>query len=458
MAYVIPLTPAGRAFYEQRDQDLERAVIYLIERIGVEQWRARAAAVHERYRAKLEARTTPDEGISVRDREDEMGWYLYLAETLIADPPAVDSDQANRVVPYLSALGRKLEAIQAIEGVEPVLARLTRELKNHDPDQVLFELLVGATYVQDGWTVRALETGSMKTPDFEIRKGLRRFEVECKRMARRSDYADRERDAWLQLWKPAAQWLVREKRSLIFTIRFYTELHTLPRDFLVRLVTSNAQEFDAGRGCTQEGIMTIGVERVDYERIHRELADSYVKRTSARERFVVTGRYERDYGLTYAIGGQCVVVGSADVAGKKYWDSIDYVNGAFWHCDAPAAIDAKARHILKRLSDATAQFTGRASGIVHLGIEADEDTVEVARALKIETSLPGFNPRGQPLEWLFLHYFRGESIPDGSWAIDETLDWRGAEGEFFRPLKSDFLVLPPTVSGREGRLFEPPRS
>ena len=114
MPYSIQLTDAGRAYYDNRDRDLERGVVHLIERIGAENWQRRRQAVHDRYMAKLNARNTPVEGVSVRDREDESAWYLFLGETLIADPPAVDSDQAHRVWPYLSAFGRKLDAILAV--------------------------------------------------------------------------------------------------------------------------------------------------------------------------------------------------------------------------------------------------------------------------------------------------------------------------------------------------------
>lgn len=82
MAYVIPLTDVGRARYENRDRDLERAVIFLVERIGEAEWQVRKEAVHTRYLEKLNVPHTHDEGISVRDREDEIGWYLFLAETL----------------------------------------------------------------------------------------------------------------------------------------------------------------------------------------------------------------------------------------------------------------------------------------------------------------------------------------------------------------------------------------
>jgi hypothetical protein len=309
--YAIPLTAVGKAMYAQRDTDLERGLCFLIERIGTVEWARRRRATHDRYMKKLKATTTPDEGISVRDREDEIGWYLFLGETLIANPVAVDADQANRVAPYLSVFGRKLDAILSIGGVDALLDRLVRPVKDQDPDQVLFEIFVGAAYVLDGWSVEALPTQSSKTPDFEVKRGTRRFEVECKRLARRAGYSERERDSWLRLWKPVSQWLITEKRSLILSMTFHVEIHSLPVDYLLQKIKAITTELDSGRQHVEIGVISIHAVAVNYERIKQDLREAYVKVGSPRERFVVSGRYERDMGFTCAIGGRPVTIGPA---------------------------------------------------------------------------------------------------------------------------------------------------
>jgi hypothetical protein len=88
MTYQISLSEAGRHFYPKRNQHLERAVLFLIEAIGEEQWKSRKRAILDRQRSRLGGgRPIPAEGVSVRDREDEIGWYIHQCEQAIADPP-----------------------------------------------------------------------------------------------------------------------------------------------------------------------------------------------------------------------------------------------------------------------------------------------------------------------------------------------------------------------------------
>lgn len=444
MAYSIQLTDAGRAFYENRDRHLERGVVHLIERIGGENWHRRRQAIHDRYMAKLTSPTTRVEGASVRDREDEIAWYLFLGETLIADPPAVDSDQAHRVWPYLSAFGRKLDAMLAIGNVDERISRLVREVRDQDPDQGLFELFVGASYVEDGWSVEALPEAATKTPDFEIERGLVRFEVECKRLARRGEYTELERDAWLRQWEPAARWLVGNKLSFFFTILIHAELSILPSGYIFEALRGQYEGPGKGFRPLDSEALTIWCAPTDYARIAKTLSASHTKCSSSAERALITGRYEPDFGLTSITGGNRVTIGPPTAAGNVYWDTITYASGAYWRGDSPAAIEAKARDIVKRLSEATAQFSGRRGGIVHLGIEAAEgDDVELVRTGKIIASVSRFDPRGKPLEWVFVHYFKGASLPNGTWTLDETCQWHGRAPGFFRPLRADYIVCPP---------------
>lgn len=443
----------GQAIYDRRDLDVERAVVFLVERMGIEHWQRRRSALATRFGARLkpDPRTTPDEGVSVRDIDDEIAWYLYLAEISIADPPALETDQGNRVMPYFSAIGRKLDAIRAINGVEERLDRMLRAVKKQDPDQAIFELLVGSTYVEEGWGVTMLpENSSVKSPDFLVKKGLRKLEVECKRLTRRAEYTTLERDAWLRQWKPTSQWIQERGLQLIFTVEFFVEIAPLPAGHILKLINKNLSSILSGTGYSDE-TCSISATRADIARIKAHLDKNYVKCSSSFERSLLTGRYEPDYGLTYAVGGHTGTMGAKDVPGNVYWMSIDYVSGAYWRCRAPAALDAKARDIRKRLSEATAQLSGQHEGVAHLGIETSEgDDVEGIRSEKIISTIANFDPRGKPLEWIYLHFLRGEGPPDGSWAIDETCHWRGRSPEVYKPMRSAFIVSPEGTVGRPG--------
>jgi hypothetical protein len=122
-----------------------------------------------------------------------------------------------------------------------------------------------------------------------------------------------------------------------------------------------------------------------------------------------------------------------------------------WETLAPAAVEGKARDVLRKVAEANDQLPVDKSGIVHIGFEALEgDLVERARYDKILTSLGRFDPRGKPLRYVYCHYFVPESPPSEAWAFDETVHWQRITGTDPRPLQSPFLVLPKDIQGRTG--------
>ena len=454
--YTIELSETGARAYPDRDLHLERMVLHLVNVMGADVWRARKAAIVERLQSKLELMSSPREGVSIRDREDEIGWYLYQCEQTIADPTSVDSDQASRVLPYFSALGRKLDALLTVHGIDARIESLLRKEKLRDPDQGLFELLVGGTYAEEGWTVTALpEKSGSKTPDFEVRRGGQVLVVECKRFARRSDYSERERDAWLRLWGPARDWLIEQGIDKLWTIVLHEEIHLYPADFLLNAVQSYVTSGSLEPSVRDDERCRITIKEVDHAAIDDVLKDHWVKMGSSREREVITGSHRPDYGLTYSIGGNPEALGDGTTRRSWYWDSIRFVSAAYWRCDAPAAIDSKARDVLKRLAEATEQLSERVPGIVHIGVEtADGDDVELVRSEKILRTVENFDPRGKNLTRVFLHFFRGESPPDQAWAVDETVQQFGVSGS---PLRSGMLLGDDSVPTYRRAHWEAPR-
>ncbi|GJE19507.1 hypothetical protein AIGOOFII_4256 [Methylobacterium marchantiae] len=121
-----------------------------------------------------------------------------------------------------------------------------------------------------------------------------------------------------------------------------------------------------------------------------------------------------------------------------------------------AAIDAKARDVLKRLADATDQLPTDVPGIVHIGFEAvDGDDVERIRYGKILAGTGKFDPEGKPLEDVYCHYLVPGSPPMEAWAFDETVQWQCISGSSPRPLLPGFLVLPHEAGSRWGTHWEP---
>ena len=103
------------------------------------------------------------------------------------------------------------------------------------PDGGLFELLIALVWKRNGYsTVEFIpETSHRKTPDFLARSDRDEWYVECKRLQKRSEYSEREREKWLAMWSPFAQHLARNGHSLVFDVTFHVELETLPDDYLM---------------------------------------------------------------------------------------------------------------------------------------------------------------------------------------------------------------------------------
>lgn len=452
------MTEIGHAHSEQMDRYVERAVCFLVDRMGVEIWKDRRQSAVDRLNRKLlqSGGAIPLEGISLRDRQDEIAWYIFLAEQSIADPTALETDQASRVLPYFNALGRKLDALLQIHNIDDRLRRLLARTRDQDPDQGIFELLVGARYAEEGWNVEAVPECASKTPDFIVRKGDVEFDVECKRFSRRPEYSEGERNAWLRQWDPVCRWLVDSRLPLLMTIIIHVEVTSLPRNHLVGVVQKNIHQLLRGQVIEDSHGVTIRATPIDQDYIQSALKADFVKCSSSRERQVITGKHAPDMGLTYAIRGSRVSIGECPSPANMYWDKINFAVAALWCCDAEASINSKARSIVKRLSEANGQLSGNRPGIVHLGIEALEgDQVERLRFNRTLVMLHEFDPRSKPLKWVIIHYLKGEAPPDGLWAIDETHYWqRMGEGEEPRPLSNLFVVLPPSADSRPGVHWE----
>lgn len=122
-----------------------------------------------------------------------------------------------------------------------------------------------------------------------------------------------------------------------------------------------------------------------------------------------------------------------------------------WESHSPAAIDGKARDVLKRLADGVRQLPDDRPGVIHIGFEAvDGDDVERLRYDKVVRTITNFDPQGKGLEHVYVHWFAPESSPNRSEAFDETCHWAGRRPEHLRPLRDDMLVLAPDGPTREG--------
>ena len=132
-------------------------------------------------------------------------------------------------------------------------------------------------------------------------------------------------------------------------------------------------------------------------------------------------------------------------------DELAFAAGAFWSCDAPSAIERKARDIRRHLSEAVRQLPDSGKCAIHVGLETLEGaTVEMVRLSRILETVAAIDTAGRDLRWIYCHQFQSYAPPDEAWVIDETVHPFGRKDSGPDPLKWNSLVVPQEGDNQDG--------
>lgn len=427
--------------------DLRRCVDWLKSYLQPGEWESRRNAAFTRLYASAYGFPAEDERGRFFDESDKFGWYLFLAEAFFDHPWNYEPMYGSRVVPLFAALGRDLELLNSVAGLDERVKRLVGP-ERRQPNGGVFELLVAAAYRRAGGEVafRPERPGIAKTHDMDVTIGGRELAVECKRLET-SDYGERERMRMRELWEPAAYIANAAERSTFGNVSFLIPVFGVPNRYLhdkVRRWLDSGSPAHVWADEVARGTMG----EPDLTPLQHVLEGNEVLSASTRLQELLTGQYVRHARILQAVR-------TRQGMSPRYIKACDLAILLQWQSLAPASIDAKARDVLKKLAEANSQLPDDKPGIVHIGFEAVEgDEVERARYAKILASTGNFDPKGKPLEYVYIHYFVPESPPDEAWAFDETVHWQKIGGTDPRPLRSAFLVMPGGVQGRDGPHWE----
>lgn len=432
------------------DTDLRRASDWLASFMTPDEWRRRRFAALDRFVNAATGHLVEDKSGTGQffASEDQFAWYLFLAQANLDHPTVYDFMYGSRVLPVLRAIGRNLDMLLAVDGINERVKRLVGP-ERRQPNGALFELLVAAAYRREGAEVRFLpeNPGVRKTHDLDVLLNNKLWAVECKRMEL-GEYTERERETARKLWLPIARELQVRGHSVLAKVQFGAELDSIPSEYLahhaVRWLGSGAPTPYAW----SDGYASGSISRLNFTQLQSVLETDDVAINSSRMHALLTGQYKRNAKII-----QLLHVELADnplyVAGCNQAVVLD------WESHSPAAIDGKARDVLKRLADGVKQLPGGRPGVVHISLEAvDGMEVESARYKKVLRSITGFDPKGKQLEYVYVNWFAPESTPEMGEAFDETCHWSGSRPGHLRPLKNSMLVLPSDAETREGVHWE----
>ena len=411
--------------------------------IPEKEWRTRRHSVAHRLYDMAINGAGPDMVGRLFDIKDAFAWQLFLAEASIDHVWNYEPTFGSRVVPIFMAIGRNIDVLRKVEGIDDRIRRMVGAGKAQ-PNGPLFELLVAAAYARAGAKVRFVPEvpGGPRTHDLDAEINGRIYAIECKRMET-SEYGEKERTLARKLWHDSAKLLVDLERSALASVEFSSPLDAVAEDYvtLKTLAWINSGqpvlewEDEHGRG---------KIGDLDLAPAREVLRDNLVLANGTRLQELLTGRYIRHQSVVS-------IYRMKPSDNPRYIEDCDFAALFEWTPKSDASISGRARDVLRKVADGTGQLPKDRPGIVHVGFEAVEGNyVEELRLARIEESLKNFDPKGVPLEYAYVHFLAPESPPDEAWAFDETRTLRPIRATSSPPLTEGFLVLTPNASTRDG--------
>lgn len=430
-------------YNKYNDADVISAWEWFISFLSKENWAKRKNTIESKI--ALRFRSTPPfsepltEGTLMVEKQDQIGWYLYLLDMLINEPHKYEFFQGARVVPIFKRFGINLTLLKSIVGIDKKIKTLLHK-RTSEADALLFEMLTALAWARQGYEVNFLDEGkSEKTPDLLAKKGDEVWNIECKRQSKTADYTYRE-TAKRQIMINHISRLLLEK-NIILNITFHTELEPLPDLFLKDLLYEKLQNPVAGLIVSNAQIDVV-VDFVDIRNVRMHLSTKFVKYMSPMLNELIGKSKIDNKGFTSGMHAAFYRVGEGEV-NNLFVADINHAYAVYWSCDAEEALTAKARDIKNQVFAAIKQLNNEMKAVVHIGLETfDGPAVERRRFEKIEKTIKSIDPRLSSLRWIFCHFFQSYSTPEEDWFFDETVSTMSAYDGVQPPVGNIYLVVP----------------
>jgi hypothetical protein len=396
------------------DREIKSSFDWFVQLLGEEEWKKRkqrAMSFYDEIRREPSYSTIQKSFIPTSDIS---GWYLYLVFCYLYDTSRYDLPQGGRVVPLFKRIGRDINGIKKIKGIEERLRRAL-SVASQEIDSCLFEILVANVYMRNGWNDIAFlpEKPPHKTADILAKKKGSELYIECKRKSKISDYSVEEKRRWLALFKPVSSFLKEKRKSIILDITFHEELCKLPSDYLEKVLLPKISLSIPGVLIDNE-ICTIRAREVYLQRLKEHLEKYSVRLDGPLLPHLLFGYGEFYKGITYGIYTKPHPIQ------PNYIDEVEWGYAAIWHCDSEKAIFKKARSIKDQFSSAIDQLPKGLPSSVHFGIEVyDGELVEALRFKRIISDLYNFDAKGKDAQYLYFHMLAFTVPPDANWDVHE---------------------------------------
>ena len=412
-------------YSEEWIRSAKRALAWFISYMGEEEWSRRKREVVKYFNdlhkneltgsfASAASRGQLDEHRPYAIYDDWIAWYMYLVDSLVDRPGCDEPMQSSRVYPVFAAIGRRLELAKGIDGISARVNELVDNRRNQ-ADSTLFELLVAICYRRNGWEVSFIpESPPEKRPDFHARRGDQQYYIECKRLAKATEYSEREREAWLARWRPLCSYLQKNCPSAFVDVTFKVPVDQVHELSVVALVDRLVKDGHFGSDSYLEtDSLLVSASPIDMERVGAHFSKFHVRHPSPQFLALLAGGYESSGSYTTAFVPTEVSAYGPDDHEHTLNIFIGGISSAYcakWECVAEESIEKKAKDVRTHLSRATSQMIDDEPGIIHIGYETlHGPAVEFRRHEKIMQTIAAFDFGAKQVEMVFCHALQPES-------------------------------------------------
>ncbi|WP_226020516.1 hypothetical protein [Serratia symbiotica] len=417
------------------------ALEWFLSYVKNDDWNARKGNVVKYFKEKEEnlfksqrvaGKCAEDQKYRVAFTEDLVAWYLYLVECIHQRPLVNDLVQSVRVFPFFATIGRHIEFAKKIEGIDAKLSEFLNS-KINQPDSTLFELVVAIMYARNGYHVEFIpETALNKTPDLRVTKGKEIFFVECKRLAKITEYSESERQEWGKRWSKLIPILTKYKNSIFIDVVFKVELKDTDDYVLVKAFDRMKSKISKGKILVLENDeIVLRINNIDIDKVNSHFDSYYVKWNSGQMISLLAGGFNSSENYThlctpknlFRIGG-----GENNDILNIFCTGINFSICVRWECLAENSIDKKAKDIKTHLSKAVRQVPDNEPTVVHISYETlHGPIVEFERAKKIAESIDQFDCGNKDVRAIYCHAIQ-PSVSGDNWEIAETTISFGKNG------------------------------
>ena len=396
---------------------------YLLEFVDKEYWISTKESIKDQIERKFYPNETSPtllwQDSKILYKDDLLSWYLFLIDAYLTHPQDYDFAQGSRVIPVFKTLGKNIDLLKTIIGIDQKINQLVIQNKK-DPDGLIFEILIALLYKRNGWTEVELlpENSNSKSPDIHACNLGSEFYIECKRMSKSSDYSIQEHEKWLSLWWSLSNYLKLDRRPMLFDFIFHKELNEIDEEYLTKEIVPKLQFVYRPGIIVDNETVTVDLQFLDIESINEKIGENDIKYNSSSFHKIVTDDYRPEKGISF------IMEAKKSTYHPSYVSKVSFIAGARWECDSNEAIRKKARHIKRHLAEAVEQLPDSKPSIVHIGIEEiDGFFVESKRYEHILKSLSLFSTDAKDVRWIFCHLFDPTAPPDKNWDFGEKVHY-----------------------------------